>query len=69
MKIQKAQSTLIRLDEYRIFFHEDVMFSVCGKPYYYLTVIALSDWEAILDARTMFPRLTILCVLKRHSLD
>lgn len=66
MKHFKQESTLIRLDEFRIFFQEDVMFAVSGKPFYYHSMNALSDWEAILGARTMFPRLTVRCVMKLH---
>lgn len=67
MKYIRKESTLIRLDEFRIFFQEDVMFAVSGKPFFYLSMNALSDWEAILGARTMFPRLTVRCVMKLHK--
>lgn len=69
MKHFKGQAELIRLQEFRIFFDEDVMFLVCGKSYHYLRMIAISDREAIISARTMFPRLTVRCVLKLDIWD
>lgn len=69
MKNSKQESTLIGIQEFRVFFDDDVMFTVCGKRYYYLRVYALSDQDAIRSARTLFPWLTVRCVVKLDIWD